>query len=336
MIPIANIKDVANKAGLSVTTVSRYLNDHPYISDEKKKKIQKAMEELDYAPSTLATQLRSNRGKTIGVLVSRITNPYFAYLVDAIEKKVKQGGYHLLIMQTYGDKQEEINTLNMLKEKTISGVIMCSVENDFRTIESYTKYGPIVAAAQTDFKSNSLHFIMTNQEQATYDAIKFLIRKGHTRIAYSTGGDFTENSHGAYRNRGYLKALEDAGIQFNKEWVFTDNHTIEDGMAIAIRLSKLVESRRPKAIFAGSDEVAIGIIQKLEELNIHVPKDMAVMGFDNQPFSALAKVPITTVAQPVGALGQQAAELIASMLEETEYEVDQSQLKLKIIERESA
>ncbi|WP_460151384.1 LacI family DNA-binding transcriptional regulator [Salinicoccus sesuvii] len=330
------MKDVAYKAGLSVTTVSRYLNNHPYISEDKKEKIKNAMEALDYVPSALATQLRSNRGTTIGVLVSRLTNPYFAYLVDAIEKKAKEQGYRLLIMQTYGDKQEEINTLDMLKEKTISGLIMCAVENDLDIVESYTKYGSIVVSTQTDYKSDLLHFITTNQEQATYDAINFLIDKGYTGIAYSTGGDFTEQSHGRHRNKGYLKALETSGMDLNERWIFRNNHTIEDGMQIATELSRLNETDRPDAIFAGSDEVAIGIIQKFEELGIHVPSDIAVMGFDNQPFSSLAKIPLTTVAQPMETLGQQAASLIISTIEETEFTVDPSKLQLKIIERESA
>ncbi|MXQ51280.1 substrate-binding domain-containing protein [Salinicoccus hispanicus] len=333
---MATIKDVAHKAGLSVTTVSRYLNNHPYISDEKKEKIRDAMEELDYVPSSLATQLRSNRGTMIGVLVSRLTNPYFAYLVDAIEKKAKQQGYRLLIMQTYGDKQEEINTLEMLKEKTISGLIMCAVENDLETVESYAKYGAIAVSTQTDYKSDRLRLITTNQEQATYDAINFLIRKGYTGIAYSTGGDFTDQSHGSYRNKGYLRALEESDIKLNERWIFKNNHTIEDGMEIAVQLSRLNEKDRPDAIFAGSDEVAIGIIRKFEQLNIRVPADIAVMGFDNQPFSSLAKIPLTTVGQPMETLGQQAASLIISMIEGTEFAIDESQLKLKIIERESA
>ena len=123
---MATIKDVAKKAGLSVSTVSRYLNDHPYISDEKKKRIKAAMDELNYSPSMVATQLRSKKGTMIGILVSRITNPFFSYLVDSIEKNSKLLGYNVLVMQTYDDPAAELKMLEMLKQRVITGLIMCS------------------------------------------------------------------------------------------------------------------------------------------------------------------------------------------------------------------
>lgn len=127
---MATIKDVAKKAGLSVSTVSRYLNHHPYISEDKRKRIQAAMAELDYTPSSVATQLRSKKGTMIGILVSRIANPFFSHLVDSIEKSARSHGYNVLVMQTYDDKKAETNMLEMLKQQVIAGLIMCSIEGD--------------------------------------------------------------------------------------------------------------------------------------------------------------------------------------------------------------
>ena len=137
---MATIKDVAKKAGLSVSTVSRYLNDHPYISDEKKKRIKDAMDELNYSPSMVATQLRSKKGTMIGILVSRITNPFFSYLVDSIEKNSKLLGYNVLVMQTYDDPAAELKMLELLKQQVITGLIMCSVEGNPDGIETYQEY----------------------------------------------------------------------------------------------------------------------------------------------------------------------------------------------------
>ncbi|MEL5941129.1 LacI family DNA-binding transcriptional regulator, partial [Tetragenococcus halophilus] len=167
---MATIKDVASKANLSVSTVSRYLNHHPYISDDKKQRIKAAMKELDYTPSSIATQLRSKKGNTIGILVSRITNPFFSYLVDAIEKEAKKNHYNVLIMQTYDDEKSEMNMLELLKQQVVSGLIMCSVEGDPVTIQSYQEFGPIVLCNET-MRGSLVPTVVTDQKSAVYDAM---------------------------------------------------------------------------------------------------------------------------------------------------------------------
>ncbi|WP_330112439.1 LacI family DNA-binding transcriptional regulator (plasmid) [Cetobacterium somerae] len=331
---IATIKDVAKLAGLSVSTVSRYLNNHPYITDEKREKIQKAMETLDYVPSSVATTLRSNKGKMIGVLVSRITNPYFSYLIDAMEKVIKAKGYTLLIVQTYDDEKAEFKMIEMLKQKMINGLIMCSVENSSEIIEFYCKYGPIVICNQR-VDSSEVHQITTDQEKITYEAIKYLFSKGYKKIAYCTGGSFSLKSHGLLRNNGFKKAMEENNKIIDSRDIFENIHTIEDGYKIADILIKNSDENWPDAIFTGSDEVASGLIIKLLEYGKKIPEDIAVMGFDNQPFSNMVAVPITTVSQPVEALGRESAKLILSLLNNEEYYIKKEELTLKIIERKS-
>ena len=141
---MATIKDVAEKAGLSVTTVSRFLNNHPYIAEDKKEKILAAMKELDYEPSTVAQQMRGVKTHRIGVLISRITNPFFASLVDALEVTARKHGYSVLIVQNHNSAGEEENCLDLLKKKIIDGLILCAVESDKDVIEQYQKYGPIL------------------------------------------------------------------------------------------------------------------------------------------------------------------------------------------------
>ncbi|MBI5972980.1 LacI family DNA-binding transcriptional regulator [Staphylococcus caledonicus] len=330
---MATIKDVAQKAGLSVSTVSRFLNNHPYISDVKKKKIQEAMIDLDYVPNSAATQLRSNKSFALGVIVSRITNPYFAYLIDAIENTIRTTPYHTLIMQTYDDKDEELRLLNMLKQKHIDGVIMGSLENDISVVEKYTKYGPIVLSADKTVQSNKVMVVHTDQRQATYEAIQYLINKGHSTIAYCTGGNYFASRHGRSRNLGFRDAMNDNGLEIKREWIFNNAHTLEDGEKIGKILWQ--SKRLPDAIFAGSDEVASGIIQVMTNYNINIPDDIAIMGYDNQPFSKLLKIPLTTVNQPVNEIGRQLTEFLLSVLEDVEFNADDNLLKLEIIERKS-
>lgn len=332
---MATIKDVANYAGLSVTTVSRYLNNHPYISDDKKEKIKDAMSKLDYMPNSSATQLRANKTFTIGVIVSRITNPFFSYLIDAIDKVVKQTPYHTLIMQSYDDVEEEMRLLDMLKQKNIDGIIMASLENEVSVIKQYQKYGQIVLIGDKSLAQFDIPTIGTEQEGATYHAIQFLLNKGYTDIAYCTGGHFSKTKHGSSRDKGYVRALADNQIELNTERIYTNVHTIEDGKHIASKFIDMPQKNRPRAIFAGSDEVAAGVIQTLEAKSLNVPGDIAVMGYDNQPFSSMLSVPITTVSQPIEAIGQEATRLLMSLLSDKSYDIDADKLKLKIVERAS-
>ncbi|MBU0439326.1 LacI family DNA-binding transcriptional regulator [Staphylococcus succinus] len=330
---MATIKDVANDAGLSVTTVSRYLNNHPYISEDNKMKIKNSMIKLDYMPNSSATQLRANKTFTIGVIVSRITNPFFSYLIDAIDKVVKQTPYHTLIMQSYDDVDEEVRLLDMLKQKNIDGIIMASLENDLSVIKQYQKYGQIVLIGDKSLAQSDIPTIGTEQEEATYHAIQFLLNKGYTDIAYCTGGHFLNTKHGSSRDKGYIRALADNHIELNNKRIYTNIHTIEDGKHIASSVIAMSQKDRPTSIFAGSDEVAAGIIQTFEANDLNVPSDVAVMGYDNQPFSSMVSVPITTVSQPVEAIGQEATHLLMSLLDDKNYDVDVDKLKLKIVER---
>ncbi|WP_207942471.1 hypothetical protein DOK78_000896 [Enterococcus sp. DIV2402] len=331
---MATIKDVAKRANLSVSTVSRYLNNHPYVSEERKKRIKEAMEELNYTPSSIATQLRSKKGTMVGILVSRITNPFFSYLVDAIEKQAKQQGYNVLIMQTYDDQTAEMKMLEMLKQQVITGLIMCSVEGDFKVIESYQEHGPIVFCNEKISEAN-IPSVVTNQSQATYEAIQFLIQKGYHKIAYCTGGTLTTKGHGKERTQGFERALLENSLPFKKEWVFQQVHTIADGRKVAQQLITLPKEQRPDAIFTNSDEVAMGVLESFKDGGYNIPEDIAIMGFDNQPVTSLLSVPLTTIEQPVEALGVEATKLLISLIEATNYQIDQSQLQLSLIQRAS-
>ncbi len=331
---MATIKDVAKTANLSISTVSRYLNKHPYISEDKKKRIKEAMKKLNYTPSSIATQLRSKKGKMIGILVSRITNPFFSYLVDAIEKQAKIDNYNVLIMQTYDDKYAEIKMLEMLKQHVINGLIMCSVEGSPQMIESYQEFAPIVLCNE-QLEQVSIPNVITDQLEGTYQGIKFLIEKNYKKIAYCTGGTLNIEGHGKLRTEGFERALIEKKLDFKKEWIFQEVHTTKDGYDVAKKIFKLPKNIRPDAIFTNSDEVAIGVLEYMIKQNFIVPDDLAIMGFDNQPFTSVLATPLTTINQPIEALGKESTKLLISLINKKLYNVDKSKLKLTIIQRKS-
>ncbi|WP_065356532.1 LacI family DNA-binding transcriptional regulator [Kluyvera georgiana] len=330
---MATIKDVAEKAGLSVTTVSRFLNNHPYISDDKREKILSAMKALDYEPSTAAQQMRGVKSQRIGVLISRITNPFFASLVDALESTARKSGYSVLIVQNHNSPGEEKNCLDLLKKKIIDGLILCAVESETQVIEEYQKYGPILLC-NAGGESSVLPVVRVDDRSATYHAIHYLIAKGYRRIAYSTGGSFQQKGHGSRRNSGFLTAMQEAGLAINEDWIFRHQHTYQDGQAIAQQILHM--SARPDAIFAGSDEVACGIISTLTSNGLRVPEDIAIVGFDNLPVAEMLNIPLTTVNQPIAALGKVSAEYMLALIHGQTYQYDAAQLKPELVIRQSA
>lgn len=332
---MATIKDVAEKAGLSVTTVSRFLNQHPYISDDKKEKILAAMKALDYEPSTVAQQMRGVKTHRIGVLISRITNPFFASLVDALEVTARQNGYSVLIVQNHNSVGEEKNCLDLLKKKIIDGLILCAVENDKTVIEAYQKYGPVLLC-NTSIESTTLPVIRVDDQNATFRAIQYLAEKGHRHIAYSTGGGFDENGHGKRRNIGFIEAMRASNLAINDQLVFRHMHTYADGLQLGERIYNLPKAERPDAIFAGSDEVACGLISSLSARGVNIPGDIAVMGFDNLPVAEMITVPLTTVSQPVNQLGRISVEYLLSLINGRQYQYDEALLTSDLIVRKSA
>lgn len=332
---MATIKDVAEKAGLSITTVSRFLNNHPYISEDKREKILAAMKALDYEPSTAAQQMRGVKSQRIGVLISRITNPFFASLVDALESTARKNGYSVLIVQNHNSPGEEKNCLDLLKKKIIDGLILCAMESESHVIEEYEKYGPILLC-NTGGEMTTLPVVRVDDRNATYHAIRYLMAKGYRRIAYATGGKFQQKGHGSRRNNGFLAAMNEMGLTVNERWLFREQHTYHDGQEIALQILQMMPEERPDAIFTGSDEVACGVIGTLTMNGMKIPEDLAVIGFDNLPVAEMLNIPLTTVSQPIVALGRISAEYMLALINGQQYKYDPAELKPELLIRQSA
>ncbi|OIJ14891.1 LacI family transcriptional regulator [Anaerobacillus arseniciselenatis] len=329
---MATISDVAKLSGLSKTTVSRVINNHPYVSDKKRERVLKAMKELGYIPNPSARRLRGQLTTTIGVIVPRIVNPFFAHLVNSIEQAAYKKGYQMLIGQSYEDKEKELAFLNLLKTKQVDGIIMTSTENDWDIIESYNEYGPIILC--NDYINQEVApMIRLDQTKGAYLGANHLIERGHQKIAYCTGGLFDEQGKGKDRNQGFQKALSEAGIKINPKWIFIDQHTIEDGKHVLRQILEMED--RPTAIFTGSDEVAGGIIIEAKEHGLLIPNGLAVIGFDDQPIAEILDPKLTTIRQPVDLMGERSIEVMVELLVNPEMEIRNYELPIELIVRKS-
>jgi LacI family transcriptional regulator len=326
------IYDVAKLSGLSKTTVSRVINNHSYVSEEKRALVLQAMKELGYTPNPAARRLRGQMTTTIGVIVPRIVNPFFSYLVDSIEQAAYKNGYQVLIFQSNEDKEKERAFLQLLKTKQVDGVIMTSIENEWEVIEPFTVDGPILLCNEYVDGAN-VPAIRLNQQKGAYLGVKHLIERGHRKIAYCTGGLFAEHGKDKDRNQGFQKALLEAGIQVNPKWIFVNKHSIEDGKQVMKQIVEMDD--RPTAIFTGSDEIAGGMMMEAKESGFIVPDDLAIMGFDDQPLAQMLDPKLTTIRQPVDEMGKKSVELLIKMLHNREAEIRSCELPIELVVRKS-
>jgi DNA-binding LacI/PurR family transcriptional regulator len=329
---MTKISDVAEKTGYSITTISRAINDHPYVSDKTKKKIFDAMKELDYYPNNVAQQLRGKGTKLIGVIISFVINPFFTYLVDAIEKAAYQVGYQIVILQTLEEPEREKKFIEMLKKRQLDGLIMTSLDDDSPEVLKLIEAGKIVVCYRYLGEQN-IPLIHVDEKKATYEATYYLLSKGHRKIGYVTG------NRGSMlpvdpRFEGYVQALKEFDIEPNSNYIFPRRLTISDGKSTLTDVLALGEER-PDALLVISDEVASGILSQCHLLNIKVPETLAIIGFDDQPIAEALYPGLTTVRQPIKEMGEYVAALIIANIEHREHP-ERPELNTKLIIRGTA
>ena len=329
---MTKISDVAEKTGYSITTISRAINDHPYVSDKTKKKIFDAMKELDYYPNNVAQQLRGKGTKLIGVIISFVINPFFTYLVDAIEKAAYQVGYQIVILQTLEEPEREKKFIEMLKKRQLDGLIMTSLDDDSPEVLKLIEAGKIVVCNRYLGEQN-IPLIHVDEKKATYEATYYLLSKGHRKIGYVTG------NRGSMlpvdpRFEGYVQALKEFDIEPNSNYIFPRRLTISDGKSTLTDVLALGQER-PDALLVISDEVASGILSQCHLLNIKVPETLAIIGFDDQPIAEALYPGLTTVRQPIKEMGEYVAALIIANIEHREHP-ERPELNTKLIIRGTA
>lgn len=335
---MATISDVARLSGMSVSTVSRVINNKPHVSDEKRQKILEAMDALGYSPLQAARQLRGSGSGNIAVVVPTITNNFFAQLVDSIEKTCRRYHYRTLIVQTYGEKESEESAMNLLKMHHADGVILCAIENDWDKLKAYREYGKLVVCNEYN-EDNEISMVCGRQYEGFYKAAEYLLEKGYQKIAYCTGTRaVTLQDKGinidSDRYRGYMDALAGHGFAANANWLFSGVGNLEDGRRIMQKILTL--SEKPDAVIAGSDEVAAGMVMEALEKGVRIPEDFAIMGVDDQPLASYLQVPLTTIWQPVQDQGKYAAKEMVRQLRGESEEAIRKELDLKLIVRQSA
>ena len=327
----ATIKDVATRANVSVATVSRVVNNLDGYSDETKEKVLEAIKELGYQRNAIARGLVTKTTKTIGVLIPIVSAYLYAEILNGIEEKANENGYGIFLCNTGVNGVRAINYIKMLGERQVDAIIVVSltINDEYYNLLNSLKI-PYILVSTLSYKYK-IPYIKVDDQQAAYTATQFLIEKGHTKIALISGGKEDKIS-GITRVNGYRNALQDYDININENIIKYGDFSYNSGIMCMEDL--LQEKEDFTAVFATSDEMALGALSVMHRNKIEVPEKISIIGYDNTLIAQMSNPPLTTVAQPLYEMGVKAFAKILSVLE-TGNSGDNVILSHKIVERET-
>lgn len=297
---MANIHDVAQSAGVSPTTVSRYLNNRIELPAPTAARIDAAISELDYRPNLLAKRLSTGKSEAIGLVTPEIGNPFFAELAAAVEDEAEKHGYAVFMSSTRGDVAREMASLRRLNDRHVDGLILMTNRPDDGTLARLIEGAHNVVLVDEDIPGVEVPRIFVENDAGAHAATTHLISHGHRNIAMIGGpaGLFSVME----RRAGFERAMQEAGLTVRTDHLLLGAYTREFGRAAATAL--LGSPEPPTAIFAASDYIAVGVMQALQQLGLAVPDDVSLVGFDDMPFAELMAPGLTTIRQPVAQMGR--------------------------------
>ncbi len=329
------MKDVAREAGVSINTVSRALNGKPDVNEDTKKRILEIADRLNYVPNFLAKGLVTKKTKTIGVIVSDNANPFFARIIKGIEDYARSRGYSIILCNTDERYEREEEVVRLFREKRVDGLLITPIPSPKKRTDilELKELGVPFVLLNRHIEQTMTDYVINDNVYGAYLAVSHLVKLGHKRIGHISGPSQISSVRG--RLEGYKKALFKNNIEFDNSLVKESNLKMEDGYRLMKEFLEL--ENRPTAVFAYSDLLAIGVLKALKEAKLKVPKDIALVGYDDIEFSSLLEIPLTTVHQPRYRIGEEGAKILINRIEKKDSEgFQQIVLKPELVIRESA
>ncbi|MES2935465.1 MAG: LacI family DNA-binding transcriptional regulator [Pseudomonadota bacterium] len=327
----ASISAVAEHAGVSVATVSRVMNDQAGVRPKTRDKVLAAVDALGYRMNHLARNLRTAESRLLLTMVPDVGNPFYAEIVRGIDSVARQQGYFVLLCDTGADEGRERSYFDLLRTHRADGAICLDPDTIQHALSNESMSLPWVACCEFD-PTVAVPYVGIDNHAAAGDAVRHLIERGHRRIGLINSE--ARYSYARQRERGYLDALSDAGVNARPEWRQTV-HSVDYAAGCAAALEMMAQPDAPSAIFAVSDTLAIGVLSALRQLGKRVPQDVAVIGFDDISIAAQIDPGLTTIAQPMRALGETAAQLLLQRLAEPRVAVPGVLLQHQLVMRGS-
>ena len=308
------LKDIAAQAGVSVMTVSKVLRDAPDISAATKVRIKALAKQMGYVPDSMAQGLRNRTTKLFGLVISATTNPIFSRVVMAIEEQAYELGYDVIMAHSMNNVEREETVIRRLLSRRVDGLFITPVyrlDPQAHIYDELAKRGtPVVLLGHCAPFCSKFCSVETEDIQASYLATQHLIKLGHRRIAFFTGGNSSPSAQERYE--GYKRALRENDINLDDRLIFNAGATIEEGEKAALQM--LNERPGATAVQAVNDLVAIGAADTFLNQGLHIPGDLSIVGFGNILTSEYFRVPLTTIRQPKFRLGAAAMESMLRLL----------------------
>lgn len=303
------IKDVAEAAGVGVSTASRALNNRRDVSEKTRRQVLAVAEKLGYVPNSLARGLLLGETRTVGVVVSSILNPFYAAVVAGIENRLSAHGYKTLLFNSDEHPHQELAAVKMLMEQRVDGMILAPVESDSATVEHLVESEvPFVLVARNASHPKADYVVCDDFEIGRL-ATRTLIDKGHTRILMINS---VGNSSARLREEGYRAALNEAGVPYDERLV----RPVPPAEAVEKAVAEALDSGLgPTAIFSFCDYMALSIMKALRDRGLRIPQDMALISCDNLDFTPFLDPPLTTIHIPKYEIGVQAADTLLAKIQ---------------------
>jgi LacI family transcriptional regulator len=329
-------RDVARLAGVSQATVSHVINGRDAakgpVSAETRTRVLAAIRELGYQPNVTARTLRTQRSGLVALLTPDLTNPFYPLLAQAVQNVLLEHDYELLIYNSRGDARLEHRFLDKVVQRGAEGVIVVAWHLTPANVDQVLHAGMGFVSVGGDFGHPRVSIVASRDHRGAKDAVRYLVRKGHRRIAHIAGDAST--LPGRLRLEGYLAALKDAGIEPDASLIVHSDFL----RGSAAPLARILMSRDdpPTAVFAANDTLAVDAMLAVQALGLRVPEDVALVGYDDTTDAQLARPQLTTLRQPIDAIGQAAAHVLLRSITEPTTEPTRTILDCELIVRESA
>lgn len=325
------LKMVAEKAGVSVNTASRAINNKPDINLETKKRILQIAKELGYIRNAAAVALRTKKTGTIGVVIADNRNPFYAEVLNGMEEAAREKNYHIILANTQRDYKKEEEAINLLLAKRVDGLLITPVQDKDDDIKNLIDANIPFVIVGRDFKNIEVDAIYNDEVKGGFLATEYLIKKGHKRIALIDG--FLYKSPARGRLEGYKKALKKYKIPFNDTLVSVGDIDVKDGYE---RTRQLFEKGLDfTAIFAYNDIMAFGAMQTIKEKGLRIPEDIGLVGYDDIPFSSLISPALTTIRLKKQDLGVESVKLLFSRINGNRKKIKKIMLDVELQIRET-
>lgn len=305
----ATMKDIAKRTGLGLATISSYLNGGN-VREKNRIKIEEAIEELHFEVNEVARGLKTNRTKTIGIVIPELNNIFFAEIITEAEDILRSHGYATMICDCRSDAEREKEAVDFLYHRRVDGLIVMPTGSSASGFQKFVRSGKPIVMIDRKMKGVPCDCILVDNEGAAMDAVERLIQKGHRKIGMIAGPEDVYTAR--ERQEGYQKAIQRNGIIFDESLVVRGNYTIAGGAAA---MRKLREANPDMtAVFISNYEMTVGAMMEINDLGIRVPDELSVIGFDNIDFAKASVPRLSIVTQPTAQIARAAADTLIEKL----------------------